>query len=109
MMKDCVVLAGDARDANAAKNWAASCAKRARMTADEAKSVAARVRDAYVKACAALFGGRDAHRKVVLSATFDKGAPEFELCTDGALKCEALGPKTDDGACDGLTCFRLKA
>jgi hypothetical protein len=109
MMKDCVVLAGDACDANTAANWAASCAERARMTAEEAKAIAAQVRDVYVKACDALFGERKVDRMVMLSATFDKGAPQFELFTDGALKCDALGPKSDDCECDGLTCFKLKA
>lgn len=108
-MKDCVVLAGDARDAAAAAEWANACARRARMTGAEAKAVAARVREHYVVACEALFGGENNARRVILSARFDKGAPEFQLCTDGAVKCDALGPKCDEGACDGLTCFRLAA
>ena len=108
-MKDCVVLAGDVREANAAADWAASCAERALMTADEAKTIAARVRAIYIKACDALFAVRKADRVVVLSATFKSGAPEFQLCTDGALKCDALGPRTGDTVGDGLTCFRLPA
>lgn len=108
-MKDCVVLAGNARDADKAASWAASCATRARMTADEARAVAVRVRDVYVRACEALFSGRDAGQKVMLSAMFDNGAPEFQICTDGAVKCDALGAKLEGSACDGLTCFKLKA
>lgn len=108
-MKDCVVLTGDVGDANQAGKWAASCARKARMTAEEGKALAARVRDLYVKACQALFGGAGAGRMVVLSAEFGNGAPQFQICADGALTCDALGPKCNEGVCDGLTCFRLPA
>ena len=110
-MKDCVVLAGDARDAAAAADWAAAFATKARLTSAEARALAARVRDRYVEACAALFGGAAEPRKVLLSGRVENGGPAFELCTDGAVKCDvdcqALGPRPDKAACDGLTCFTL--
>ncbi|MGB0411944.1 MAG: hypothetical protein ACPGFA_10170 [Pikeienuella sp.] len=107
-MRDCVVLAGNARDASLAANWAASCAARARMTADEGKALAARIRDRYVTACEALFGAQGGTgRQVMLSAEFGEGQPRFELIADGAVACDAIGPKCDAGPCDGLTCFRL--
>lgn len=110
-MKDCVVLAGDARDANSAALWAASCARRAKMTADDVKALATLVQDRYVAACEALFGDSKnaSDRSVMLSAEFGDGRPQFQICTDGAVKCEALGPACDNNACDGLTCFRIAA
>ena len=110
-MKDCVVLTGNVDDANLAATWAASCAERARLTKAEATAIAAHVRNRYAQACTALFGETTGRNRVLLSAEFEKGRPQFEICTDGAVSCEAdceaLGPRRDDRACDGLTCYVL--